>query len=194
VLWLLVVLGLFVLLSLVPLQVELFVEVPGTPWVTAQPRWGGLSLGTWAPRESSARSAKGKPARTREPRARGGGSVSLRKLQALLSSEDFLASLGRWLRQILRLLAPSDVRLRLRFGAGDPDQTGRIVGAFAPLFALLTREASADLDVLPDFVDRTFELDAHASFRVVPLVLLATTLGYLSAPAFWRAVGRYARA
>lgn len=190
--WLLLVLVLVLLLLLVPFSLELFIETEGKLRVEARTRWGVLPLGTGRSGVPSVRPVTKKVPRPREGRARG-TTVSWHKLRALLTSEDFVASLGRWLGRLLRLLAPTDVRVSLRFGTGDPYETGRLWAAVSPLLVLLGQAGSAELELAPDFVEPAFALEAHARVRVVPLVLLAALLGYFFTPASWRALGNYAR-
>lgn len=196
--WLLLAMVAVLLLGCVPVSLDVFVRTGETPPLAVKPRWGALSgrddpgPSAWA---SEARAMKGRPKRQRTSASREGAKrVSWRKVLALLSSEDFLLSLARWFRRIIAVLAPREVRLRLRIGTGDPYETGRLWSALSPCVVYLTDVAAADLELMPDFVDRTFELHAYALVRFVPLVLLATTLSYFFTRAPWRALHRFARA
>jgi hypothetical protein len=190
--WVLLVLGLLTLVSLVPLSVDLVVESEGQLRATAKARWGALPLGTIRAGAARTRTTKNKTARAHRERAR--GRPQLHKVRALLTSDDFLASIGRWLARVLRLLAPENVSVHLRFGAGDPYETGQVWASVSALFAALDPECFIVLDLEPDFVDEVFHLDARATFHLVPFLLLATLLGYLLSPPPWRAVRAYARA
>lgn len=196
--WLILAMATLLLLGCVPVTLEVFVRTGATTPIAVRPRWGALSRrGDSRPpaRGSNDRAMKGRQKRQRHTGSLGGpNKVSLGRLRALLLSEDFLLSLLRWLRRIIAILAPSEVRLRLRVGTGDPYETGRLCGALSPCWVYLTDTTSADLELMPDFVDRTFELDAHALVRFVPLVLLGTTLSYFFTPPPWRALHRFARA
>jgi hypothetical protein len=77
---------------------------------------------------------------------------------------------------------------------GDPADTGRAWGVLAPLLLLLSRLDTADVEVRPDFVRRTFQLEGHAVVRVVPGVVLALLAGYCLTRAPWRALVRVSRA
>lgn len=195
--WLLLAGGLLLLVLLVPVSVEILVRTQGGLTVEAIPSWGGLSRGAF---RSSFGRMKSRPdeRRARKKRAsvrsRRQNQGSFRKLRALLKSEDFLASLGRWMRRLLRIVRPRDVRVHLRFGTGDPCDTGQVCGVLSSFFVLLRDNSPADIVLEPDFGDQVFDLNARAKVRFAPLVLLLVSLGYFVTPSAWRAAGNYLRA
>lgn len=169
-----------------PFSVEFTLERGARRRWDATPRWAGLGL----PRSSRARPA----ARARVRSRRRGAAGSFRKLRALVASPDFLASLARLGRRVLRELRPRHLQLRLKLGLGDPADTGRAWGALTPLWLALTRVEADELRLEPDFLRRSFDLEARGVVRVVPGVLVALVVGYLLTPPPWRALCRYVRA
>jgi hypothetical protein len=192
--WVLLLLGLLALLLLVPFHLELLVETAEDLRVEARPRWGVFPVTAWHSGATSTRIPERRRARAGKVRVHNRKPTSWRKVRALLTSEEFLASLGRWLRRLVRQLGPTDVRMHLRLGTGDPGETGMLWAALAPLFALLGQATPVELELEPDFLDRAFALEARGRLRIVPLVLLVTALGYFLTPAPWRAVRHYRRA
>jgi hypothetical protein len=179
-----------VLLLCVPLSVEFSLE---TGWqLQVRPRWGTFRMPTSSRRGSQDERARERP-KTR-PRGKRRASPSFRKLRVLIRSPDFLASLARLGRRLLGHLRPRELRLRLKLGLGDPADTGRAWGALAPLFLALSRLEAEEIRIEPDFLRRSFDLEARAVVRVVPGVLLLLLVGYLLTTAPWRALLRYARA
>jgi len=98
------------------------------------------------------------------------------------------------MKRLVRILGPRDVRVHLRFGTGDPCDTGHLWGVLSSLSILISREIPGSFHLEPDFVDQVFDLDAHAMIRFAPLALLLATLGYFVTPAPWRALRNYMRA
>ena len=197
-LWLLLLGVLLLLMLLVPVSVEISVRTEGGLTVEAIPRWGGLSAAGF--RSSRGRQTSSPDERraqkrgTRPPRSSRRNQGSFRKLRALLKSDDFLASLVRWMGRLVRVLRPRDVRVHLRFGTGDPCDTGQLWGVLSSFFVPLPDKSRANIMLEPDFGDAVFDLDARAEVRFAPLVLLLVSLGYFVTPPAWRALGNYLRA
>jgi hypothetical protein len=178
-----------VLLLCVPLSIELAFAGRAEPRLGMSLRWGWF-------RARSPNPSRRKPkvtAPSKKPRS-ARRAPSWRRLRALFKSPDFLPSLGRFAARVVRHGRPRGLRLHLRIGLGDPADTGRLWGALAPLLLALSELEFEELRVEPDFLRRSFELDAHAVLRVVPAVLLAFLVGYWFTPAPWRALLRFARA
>jgi len=186
-LWVLVLLAVVVAVLLVPVSVDLSIHREDRLVVSAAPRWGPFGPAISA--EGSPRVARAAPSRSRRPPH----ATNARQLRALLFSPDFLPSLLRLARRLLRQLKPQRLQLRLKAGLGDPADTGRLWGALVPLALLLTSVGAESIWVEPDFSRRCFELDGHATVRVIPGVLLLVLLGYLFTPAPWRALTQYLR-
>ncbi|HEY3496057.1 MAG TPA: DUF2953 domain-containing protein [Polyangiaceae bacterium] len=151
--------------------------------------WPARSAPAFAPGAATNKPGP-KPRRGRKA----GSRPAPRKIRALLRSPDFLSSLVRLARRLVVHLRPRQLRLRLRFGLGDPADTGRACGALAPLFLVLSRLDVDELRFQPDFAHRAFDLQGRAIIRVVPGVLLALIAGYFLTRAPWRALASFARA
>jgi hypothetical protein len=187
--WALLVLLVVAALLFVPLTVELSIRRDRELELSAAMRWGTLAIPSSprVPTRVEERPAL-KPARAKASR------VQWRRQRALLFSRDFLPSLGRLARRLLRQLKPRNVRLRLEAGLGDPADTGRLWALLAPFFALLWALDAASIELEPAFSRRCLKLDCRATIRVVPGLLLAVLLGYGFTPPPWRALTQYLRA
>lgn len=164
---------------------------------------GGVTRVRWAiaglrlPARGSSPNPKGSSVRspkTPRPKRRGKRSLPLRKLRALLFSRDFVPSLIRLARRVLRQLRPRRLRVRSRFGLGDPFDTARIWGILSPLLLSLSSLEAEEIWLEPDFSERSFRLDLSTEVRVIPLILMVLVFSYFLTPAPWRAVIRFARA
>lgn len=175
----------------VPIHVDVWLRREETLEVRALSRWGALripSSGKAASQDARAAPRTARAARGRRPRKQ------RRKLRALLFSRDFLPSLVRLFRRLLRQLRPRSVRLELRAGLDNPADTGWLWGKLMPLVALLWALDAESITLEPDFSKPCLTLNGHASIRVVPGLLLATLIGYCFTPPPWRALSRYLRA
>lgn len=196
-LWLPIAAGLLLAVLLVPVSVEIAVRTELGLKVEAITRWGGLPAGSWHTGSEKPPARQDRPsgkAAACSPHSRRRSAPNLRKLHALFRSDDFLASLLRWMSRIIRILGPRDVRVHLRFGTGDPCDTGDLWGVLSSLFVLFSRETAGKVELEPDFVDQVFDLDAYAQVRFAPLTLFLTSLGFFLTPAPWRALRNYMRA
>ena len=185
--WVLVLLALVAAVLLVPVSVDLSIRRDDRLVVSASPRWGPFSL----PSSGEDSSPAARPAAKRRPSSR--PTPNARKVRALLFTPDFLPSLVRLVRRLLRQLKPRKLRLELRAGLGDPADTGRLWGMLVPLLLLLARENADSVRIEPEFSRRCFELDGHATVRVIPALLLLVLLGYFFTRAPWRALTQYLR-
>lgn len=86
----------------------------------------------------------------------------------------------RLLREVLAVVRLEGWRGHLRFGLGDPAETGQLYGYLVPV-SLMMREG---LDLVPDFERACFIGHCDGAIRVVPLRLVVPLVR------FARAVGR----
>lgn len=116
---------------------------------------------------------------------------SLRRLRELWD-EGLGERLGELLRVLRRVVELHDLSAHARIGTGDPAETGMLIGVIQPLRAvLLAAFPSADVDVEPDFVQATLQVDARGVVAIVPLTTLPPTLRFLLSPVTlrtWRAL------
>lgn len=95
--------------------------------------------------------------------------------------EDFFPALRRFLRRMRRAVHVEALDALVRVGAGDPADTGQLVGYAAPLAVLLNLVPAAHVRVEPDWDEPTLRGTLTAAFRAVPLVVLGVTLAFLAA-------------
>ena len=185
------------LLLWVPVTVELSIRDVRARRLWVVSWWGPIRVGASSPSSSLAKEPDGvRPtptegqSRSRKKEKR----ISSRRFRAALVSRELWRSLARLGRRLLATLRPRNVQLRLRFGLGDPAETGKLWGALSPLIVALTLLGAEQMELEPDFGQSSFELSGRATLRVVPAVVLGIALGYLFTPAPWRALGRFVRA
>ena len=82
----------------------------------------------------------------------------------------------------------NDVRLDLRIGLGDPADTGQLWAVAGPITGVLQCVDGAEVSIVPDFVDATFEFDGRGRFRLVPLRIIYLMIGLLLSAAVWQAL------
>lgn len=190
-LWMVLLFAVLAALLCVPIHVDVSIRRDEKLEVQALSRWGGFGIPS--PGKPPSHKTRRAPRTGRTARARPAPN-QLRRLRALLFSRDFLSSLARLFRRLLRQVQPRGVTLRLRAGLGDPADTGRLWGKLMPLFALLWALDAESITLEPDFSRPCLTFDGHATIRVVPGLLLAVLLGYCFTPPPWRALSQYLRA
>lgn len=200
-LWLALALALAAMLAFVPWTLALTFHRDGAARMTARVSWGGLRLTDTGHASSGQAGTDGgdhgegtsEPARRRR-RTRSAARPRARRVLALVRSDDFVGSLTRLVRRLLRHLRPRDTTLSIRFGLGDPASTGRLFGALSPLIAVLAVLDGNRVVLVPDFTRQRFQLEGQTRVRLVPGVVVLLLLGYVFSVPPWRALVRFARA
>ncbi len=146
--------------------------------VDARPRPGG--------RPASKRKAK----RRRRPDRRDASRRRGRNVIAALRRGDFRARIVKFAKDSWRAIHKEDLTLRLRVGLGDPADTGQLWSVLGPVSGMLTNVRQASIQLEPDFVDATLQVDSSGSVRIVPLQLLYLTTALLLSPSVWRGLRR----
>ena len=102
----------------------------------------------------------------------GGGKAGIIvRLIRMLFGEEMAPSRRRVLRAvkgILRDIFPRKGKIRLRFGLGDPAETGQVLAILAAVYPVFR----GNLDVTPDFDNAALEGTADVSGRVIVGVIL----------------------
>ncbi len=109
---------------------------------------------------------------------------------AALRRGDFRARIVKFTKDFWRAIHKEDLRLRLRVGLGDPADTGQLWSVLGPVSGMLSNVRQASIQVEPDFVDATLQVDSSGSVRIVPLQLLYLTTAVLLSPSVWRGLRR----
>lgn len=107
---------------------------------------------------------------------------------ALVRSEGFLSHTGRWLKRLVTSFSVRRLSLWLRFGTGDPADTGRLYGRFQAAMPVAYATPSIDVDLRPEFERTVFEAGGELCLRVTPLRLIWVSLVYALSPTTLRAV------
>jgi hypothetical protein len=122
-------------------------------------------------------------------RSRGGG-----RALAMLRQGAFRRRAGQSLRDLLRVLRPRDLRLRVRLGLDDPADTGRLWGLLWPVVALAQALGGAEVRLEPEFLEEAVQFQAQGRVAASPLRLLAIAGGLALSPAtvgaWWASRGR----
>lgn len=187
-----VLLGLAALLTIllaIPVELSLRVERAQRTRVEAEIGWlaGLLPQRIAAPTERPPEEPEEAPADERPPE---GPTARERARQALalVRSEGFLGHTWRTIVRLLRSFSVDAFSLWLRFGTGDPAQTGRLYGRMQAAMpaAHASRRLAVDLD--PDFDREVFEGGGALVLSARPLRLIWTALVYALSPTTIRAV------
>ncbi|MDU8943749.1 DUF2953 domain-containing protein [Ovoidimarina sediminis] len=171
--WLLAAIGALVLCLLVlPLSIELRATATETiRWSVALRLFGGMGPRIALPvRTKRAEAARKEPRDKRRTRNR---------------ARRISASPGRMLRAVVRLvleiLGRFDIRratLDLRFGCGDPGDTGALYGMLTPLVFGVPPGQTASIRIEPVFDARVFSGQAELDLTLVPARLVPPFLRF----------------
>lgn len=100
----------------------------------------------------------------------------------------FRQRLVLFVRDFWRALHPKNMSVRLRFGLGDPAETGQLWSVVGPVVAMLATVRQVSVDVQPEFFESTVEADSDGSMRVIPLQLIALLVALMLSPSIWKAL------
>lgn len=105
----------------------------------------------------------------------------------MLQQAGFRRRAMRLAGDLLRATHPRGLALRLRLGAGDPAETGRLWALVGPLEAFALGLGVTALRFEPDFSEPALEFEAQGRLVLVPLQLLGLVAAFALAPASLRA-------
>lgn len=105
---------------------------------------------------------------------------------AAIRQKGFRRRIFRFIRDVWRAVHKTDIRLRVRIGLGDPADTGQLWALVGPITGILSNVKEASIDIVPEFIDATLELDSSGSIRIFPLQLIFLVVGLLLSPPIWR--------
>ena len=74
-----------------------------------------------------------------------------RSILAMLRTKGFPQKLLRFVRDSFRILRIHELKLNLRYGLGDPAETGLLFGAISPAMVYVRSFSSVDIQIQPDF-------------------------------------------
>ncbi len=119
-------------------------------------------------------------------------SALLEKGRAILSflqlqdTKKILRLAGRRLKKLLKHILPRKADGNVSFGTGDPESTGKMLGALAVIYPRLPYEVK----ITPDFEDERFEFDITVHGHVMLGVILWQFVALLVRRELWRTIKR----
>jgi len=105
----------------------------------------------------------------------------------VMRQKPFRQRMFRFIGDIWRAIGKKDLMLHLHLGLGDPADTGQLWAFIGPMAGMLATAQETSINVVPDFLEETFELDSGGEIRLVPLQVLYLITGLLLSPTVWRA-------
>ena len=133
----------------------------------------------------------GKPEAARKKAGRRGKSTGKKSnFLAAIGQPSFRRRIVRFLSDAWRAINKQNVRLLVRMGLGDPADTGQLWAVLGPLSGLFARLRDIRIDIEPDFLDATLEVDSSGTVRLIPLQFVVLSLGLLFSPPIWRGIMR----
>lgn len=127
----------------------------------------------------------------RKPRRRGG----FRALRAALRTDGFTDAVRRFLRRARQSVHVRDAGFDVRFGTGDPMETGVLFGGLVPVVASISAIPGVrEVRLQPDFLDEGVFGQGHGAMRAFPLVAVAAAVRFALTPASIRAYRNARRA
>ena len=181
-LWLVIVL--LVLLALLSVPVDLSYRLNVRTGVEGRATIGWLFGLIRIPIPLGKKTAKKKPAKTRQTQKP--KKVKTSKGRRVFLSGDFWQWLRRLLRKVLGRVEIYKLFLRIRLGLGDPADTGRLWALAGPVAAILATIPLADVRIEPNFMDAEFVVESEGQMRVYPIRIIATVVATALSPATWR--------
>lgn len=107
---------------------------------------------------------------------------------AVVWQKSFRRRIIRFISDCWHAIHKRDVRLHLRIGLGDPADTGQLWAVVGPVAGILSNAKEASIEIVPEFLDETFELDSSGNIRLIPLQMLYLTVGLLLSPPVWQGI------
>lgn len=122
-----------------------------------------------------------KPRRKRRRSATGPNAL------AVLRQAAFRRRACRFVTDLIRAMHPRQLRLSMRLGLGDPADTGCLWAFVGPLGAAAQNIRDVDVQIEPEFIDATFDFNAHGQLRLIPLQFLILIIMFAFSPSSIRA-------
>jgi len=180
---LLIVLLVVVALLSMPLELDFRVEWPDGARNEVVLVWAfGLVRARMPTGGSGKNSSPNKKSRDRNKRGRDKSGNVL----AAVRQRPFRQRVYRFVKDLWRSIIKENMHVRARVGLGDPADTGQLWAIVGPVAGMLAGAKEASVVIEPDFVDAVFELDSSGRLQLVPLHVIAISMGLLFSPALWR--------
>lgn len=109
-----------------------------------------------------------------------------KRVLAIVRQPSFRRRGIRFISDFWHAIHKRDVCLRMRIGLDDPADTGQMWAFVGPVAGMLANIREASIDITPEFIEPTFELDSSGNIRIIPLQLIYLTIGLILSPPIWR--------
>lgn len=107
---------------------------------------------------------------------------------AVVRHTEFRRRIIRFISDMWRAVHKKEVSARVRVGLGDPADTGQLWAIVGPMAGMLANVQAASIDIEPDFLDATLDLDSSGSVRIIPLHMIYLGAALLLSPAVWQGI------
>ncbi len=152
--------------------------------ITLQWLFGLIRLRLPVPQPKKPPSAdKHRPKKVRYKKAK---SISKSNPLVALRQKAFRQRIIRFIRDLWHAVHKRNICLRIHIGLSDPANTGRLWAFVGPVSAILANSQEVLIEIEPDFLDTTLELNSSGHIRVIPLQVLSLIIGLLLSPLFWQ--------
>lgn len=107
---------------------------------------------------------------------------------AAIRQKAFRQRIIKFITDLWHAVQKENISLRLCIGLGDPADTGQLWAVMGPVAGILSTSQEASIEIVPDFMDTTLEVDSSGTIRIVPLQIILLTLGCLLSPPVFKAI------
>jgi hypothetical protein len=111
-----------------------------------------------------------------------------RNILAAFRQEPFRRRIMVFISDLWRAFRKHNLKLRVLVGLGDPADTGQLWGVLGPMAGVLANVQDATIELVPEFVDTTLQLDGSGKIRIIPLHLVYLAVALLLSPPVWRGI------
>ncbi len=126
-----------------------------------------------------------KPSYAHEKRKKASSKLDFRRA---LQQKAFRDRLIKFVTDLWHAIKKEELSLYLRLGLGDPATTGQLWAIIGPLSGILFTAEECEIEIVPDFLQSIFEFQCDGTIRIIPLQLIALTLGLIFSPTMWRGI------
>jgi hypothetical protein len=180
---LLIFLLIVIALLAIPVALEFSVEWPDGAQNEIVLVW---ALGLVRARIPTSSSEKASTADGVPPEPKKGGRGKSARMLAAVRQRPFRQRVYRFVGDLWRAVIKENVQVRARVGLGDPADTGQLWAVVGPVSGMLSGVKGVSVAIEPDFVNATFDVDGSGRLQVVPLQVIAISMGLLGSPAIWQ--------
>lgn len=105
-----------------------------------------------------------------------------------IGQKSFRRRVLRFLGDLWHALRKKGLTLRMRIGLGDPADTGQLWSVVGPVTGILSNMDELVLEVEPEFIESTFEVESSGNISFIPLQIIYLTIVMLLSPAIWHGI------